>query len=684
MADDPEKNALNAEEGNGHYARLALQDAYRQLEPDQAEQGSHDRSPQVRHHLENGQSRPYPPPLSQLPPHLYRTASQQPSAYEASDASTPTRSPSTSSFTLTQLSTFPSATSRPLAIDGNLDTLANFDTDARDSIENLLRGDSQATGGAGTTNSDDNVNISTTGNDFFARLHHYPSSQQHQIGQQRGEQQGQPQQTSSSVLTTSLLQPRSLLASPQLGLRSRVWRNGSPDAAQEVVSRSRSPNHGHSGRTSVQDTTSDPTHQSIRDDKANDDAAESVNSHALAWDQTCLRIAYLVGTMVTPSANVSVGGRDEADGRPAETSTVAWNDSQTAVTNSAQATSHDIMDSIAATHNIMPGFLDTFAEQCTKGWTGAKPIKKRRKIAQIMHWQNEVLAYFQTVYCGCAEGSPIPVDSLHTTTAPAAGPATQLSVSNEVATTGKCEYCVHPLTPKRPVVWVSDPKDNTDEDVFKKVRRSQEGTGDNLRKVLKSIRGLVLNKKSKRGDSMPMTTAGPAVAGSASVPLPPTRIPPTRPLASLAAALPTTSTLNKFTTCRRAWSQWDAINSDKLRNVSEEMKALYFPQTAMYHVQVDNPEVSPAPQPAKLSSSASLPAKEPVDVAYEGKGKRAVSGLPRANGGDGCDEADDEYDPDEANSHSGRNKLLEMQDRLRRAERLLRKSATAAARTAGS
>lgn len=452
------------------------------------------------------------------------------------------------------------------------------------------------------------------------------------------------------------------------------------------MSRSRSRDHSHSGRISVQDKTPDPAHQSIRDDKANDDAAESVNSHALAWDQTCLRIAYLVGTMVTPSANVSVGGGDEADGPPAESPAVAWNDSQTAVTNSAQATSHDITDSIAATHYIMPGFLENFAEQCTKGWAGAKPLKKRRKIAQIMHWQNEVSAYFQTVYCGCAEGNFIPFDSLHTTIAPATAPALQLSGSNDAAAAaaGTCEYCVHPLTPKRPVVWVSDPKDNNDEDVFKKARRSQESGGDNLRKVLKSIRGLVLNKKSKRNDSMPATSAGAAVAGSSSVPLPPTRIPPTRPLASLAAALPSASTLNKFTTCRRAWSQWDDINSDKLRNVSEEMKALYFPQTAMYHVQVDNPEVSPAPQPAKRSSSASLPAKEPVDIAYEGKGKMVVSGLPRANGGDGCDEVDEEYDPDDANSQSGRNKLQEMQDRLRRAERLLRKSATAAAQTTGS
>ncbi|CAK7263019.1 hypothetical protein SEPCBS119000_000270 [Sporothrix epigloea] len=683
MAAAPEKNALNAEQGNGRYARLAAQDAIHQLEPDQAEQGSHDRSPQLRHHLQSHQHRPPSRPRSRPQPHLHHTASQQPSTSGASDASSPTRTPSTSSSTLTQPSTFPSATSRARAIDGTLETPVHHDnTDARDPADNSLRGEPQAIGDTDINDGDDYDNLSAPDHVHFEQLHHYPSSQRHQLQQQ---EQAPHQQGSNCFLAASLSQPRSLLASPQLGLRSRVWRSGSTGAAREAVSQSRSRNHSHSGRASVEDKSSDPTHESARDDKANDDVAESVNSRALAWDQTCLRIAYLVGTMVTPSANASVGGggeecRGEADGRPAETSAAGWNDSQTAVTNGAQAARYDTADSIAATHNIMPGLLDNLAEQCTKGWVGAKPIKKRRKIAQIMHWQNEVLAYLETVYCGCAEGSPIPVDSLLVTTAPAAAPASQSAAGSGADAASRCDYCVHPLMPKRPVVWVSDPKDNNDEDIFKKARRSQEGTGDSVRKAFKSIRGLVLNMKSKRTVSMPVTTHAAAITEGPSVPPPPGRTPSARPLASLAAVLPTAPTLNKVTSCRRAWSQWDDINSERLRNASEEMKALHFPQTAMYRVQVENPEVSPAPPPANRSSSGLPPAKEPAkesaDVVCDGKGKKAAAG-------DGCDEADEDYDPNE-NSQSGRNKLQEVQARLRRAERLLRRSAAAAAQTAGS
>ncbi|CAK7223414.1 hypothetical protein SCUCBS95973_005170 [Sporothrix curviconia] len=629
-------------------------------------------------------------------PHHHRSASRQTPAYEASDASTPTRTRSTSSSTFTPLSTFPSSTSRVHPIGDNLEALAHIDSldniDTHNPRGNIVRAvHDRVTGGPAATD------VHGHGNSNNSTPDH----------------------------------PHSLLASPQLGLRSRVRRSGTAGASRGSASQSRSRNHSHSRRTSLENNTQGATRRSV-DDKTNDDpvtnedhenheihqdrgdrgsadieddnnddddddAAKSVDSHALAWDQTCLRIAYLVSTMMTPSANPSVGGGVDADGRASETSGVARNNSQTALanagngpTNSAHGSKYTDADAVAAAHGIMPGVLDSFVLQCTKGWPGSDPAKMRRKIAKIMHWQNEVLACGKTVYCGCADGSPIPDDSLYASATPAAAvsaiPAPQpAGASGDAAEDAKCGHCGFVLTPKRPIVWVADPRDNNDEDVFKKVRRSQEGAGDSLRKAFKSIRGFILSKKSKqRSVSTPVATTAAAVVGSSSVPSPPTRTPPT-PSAMLFA-----DSLDKPTTCRRAWSFWDEINTDKLRSTSEEMKALFFPQTAMYHVRVECSEAWSTMQDAKRSASTVPRPKEPEDVAYEGKGKKPVhNGDKRKKTAHDDDDADDEdYDPDEADSQGERGKLQSTHARLRRAERLLQKqkntTAAAAPQTAGN
>ncbi|CAK7228479.1 hypothetical protein SBRCBS47491_006920 [Sporothrix bragantina] len=692
------------ESANGPYAKLAVSGAHNQQEVEQGstsqlQDSNHDHQPQNRYHHQHSQHTfPHPHHHS----HHHRTASRQTPAYEASDASTPTRTRSTSSSTFTPLSTFPSSTSRAHPIGDNLEILTNIDNldniDTRNPYNSIVRAEHvQVTGGADTRDIHDYINTTEPDHVPFAQLHSYYPSSQHQ------QQQQQPSQTTNGFLTLPLPQPHSLLASPQLGIGSRVRRRGTAGASRGSASQSRSRNHSHSRRTSLEENnTQDTTHRSVNDDNNtnedqeglgsggdndaddNDDAAESVDSHALAWDQTCLRIAYLVSTMVTPSANASVGGGIDADGRASETLAAARNDSQSANGGegpSDSASNHKDMTSNEASHSNVPGFLDTFVERCNKGWSGSDPTKKRRKIAQIMHWQSEVLAFSKTVYCGCANGSPIPDDSLFAAAAPTAAAPPAQSANAAAAGNGSCGHCGYPLTPKRPVVWVSDPRDHNDEDVFKKVRRSQEGAGDSLRKAFKSIRGFVLNKKNKRSVSTPATTTAAAVAGTSTVPSPPTRTPPAQPSASPATANAAASAvLDKPTTCRRAWSQWDEINTENLRNTSEEMKALFFPQTDMYHVQVDGSEASNTVQGVKLSGLSSPQSKKPDDATHESKGKNVVD----QRGGDGHDEDDEDYDPDEADSQGELNTLHETQARLRRAERLLQKNVVAAAQTAGN
>ncbi|CAK7205506.1 hypothetical protein SEUCBS139899_008282 [Sporothrix eucalyptigena] len=698
---------------DGPYAKLAVSGAHPKQQsqqdlglanPSNQVQDNDSHLPQNRYH-HHQQHQPLPlhhtQHLQHLP-HLHQNASRPTPAYEASDASTPTRTRSTSSSTFTPLSTFPSSTSRAHPIGDNLEVLDNLDH----TLDSVIRAEQVpvATGIDTNTNGEHGDDAAPDHVPFTQLRSYYHTSPQ--------QQQQQHQPNSNAFLTAPSSQPTSLLASPQLCLRSRARRSGTAGASRGSASHSRSRNHSHSRRPSLEEDHQGANHRSVNDgsnndnadngdhvsdedhkgrgsvDDDDDDAAESVDSHALAWDQTCLRIAYLVSTMVTPSANASIGGGGvgDADGRVSEISAIARNDSQIMVSNTGNidangagtTDSNDIEPGVAM-FQIHPAMLDSFVDMCHKGWTGSEPIKKRRKIAQIMHWQNEVCAYGKNAYCGCADGSPIPNDSLIAAAAPSA-PAPRPHVGEDASI---CGHCVCPLTPKRPVVWVSDPRDHNDEDVFKRVRRSQEGAGDSIRKALKSFRGLVFSKKNKRGVSTPATTA--AVAGTPSAPSPPTRTPPALPSQSPS---PASSAQDKPTTGPRAWSQWEEINSETLRAKDEETRALYFPQTAMYHVKIEEPEgsVLAKEKETKRSSASSPQPKKPdaSDAHCNGKGKASAEAV-APNDVDFDNDDDEEYDPDEADSQNDeRNRLQETQARLRRAEKLLKKNTAAAVQTLGN
>ncbi|KAL1913789.1 hypothetical protein Sste5344_000056 [Sporothrix stenoceras] len=533
--------------------------------------------------------------------------------------------------------------------------------------------------------------------------------------------------------------PQSLLASPQLCLRSLSRRSGRT-ARTGASSHSRSRNDSHSRRPSLEDgrpkdeTTVNSAEKVVRaTDKIeignendndefnrdqqdghddNDDAdAESLDSHALAWDQTCLRIAYLVSTMVTPSTNVSVGG-GVADGgaQASEMARSASNPGINGGANGANGVNSINGDATSlgagsAEWQLLPEILDHFVDLCNKGWSGvSEPNKKRRKIAQILHWQNEVCSYGENAYCGCSDGSPVPNDSLITAAEPpslqSASTSTSASVSISTSTStasasgeassvanenAKCGHCAFVLTPKRPIVWVADPKDGADEIVFKKVRRANEGPGDSIRKAFKSFRGLVFSKKNKRSVSSP---AG-ALTTNATLAATPSTLTPPQPTQAASSPPSSSPVLDKATMARRAWNQWEELNSQRLRDESDETRALFFPQTAMYSVRDEDVEV-PAKTPSvggKAPGSMS-----PSDTQAQVKELAPLVGdmKPSADHIDDEEEDDEEYNPDDdvsqdhdANDPSAEQRRQhESNARLRRAEKLLKKTNEVAATTA--
>ncbi|ERT01881.1 hypothetical protein HMPREF1624_00175 [Sporothrix schenckii ATCC 58251] len=678
-----------------------------------------------------------------------RNPARKQAAYEGSDASTPTRTRSTSSSNFTPLSTFPSATSRTFAVDGqtNLncvdptgnttDTHCDSTIGRAEHMHVINNADKHSQHAYDDNNGDDDGNGSGSTADHvpFAQLqpiHLYPSSQQQHEDRHRQD---------SAFLSTPAPQPHSLLASPpQLCLRSRSGRSGNGRIAKTgVSSRSGSHKDSHSQRPSLEgrggsvdgnhrDETTNAVGRSADTNADNDDSdSESLNSHALAWDQTCLRIAYLVSTMVAPSANASVGGgpadKDTQLPTPLAMARVGRNPGENGANGVTSITSVNgdtaSLGMGSAEWELLPQVLDHFVDLCTRGWTGTEPDKKRRKIAQMLHWQNEVYACGKAAYCGCADGSPVPNDSLlaaalelplplqpvsatssapaSVTTSAASASAPTLATDETVASIGKCaamcSRCSFPLTPNRPIFWVADPKDGTDEVVFKKVRRTQEGPGDSIRKAIKSFRGLVFSKKNKRSVSSP---AG-ALATTTMLAAPRASFTPPRSLSP--------SILDKATLSRRAWCQWEEVNCQRLCDESDENRALFFPQTAMYTVREEDVEVAARPasaeegnaaagslSPSTTQARAQAQARAQIQAQAQELG-RLVGGMKSGAIYD-SDEDDEEYDPDiddgddnddddddAKNVSAEQRRQRETNARLRRAERLLKKTNDAAATT---
>lgn len=495
-------------------------------------------------------------------PHNHHHHRPLPSAH-ASDDSTPSRTRSTSSSNFTPLSTFPSSTSRPQA------------HSERDKVHvKVTAADHNADAGA----SDDHDVPFAQLNHYYR---HYPAAHAPQP-------------------------PHSLLASPPLCLRGHLRRGGKSAASRcsRSQSRSRRPSQEEDRNSGVSagaeqdiDSSADPsraiTTGAVHDDDEGrgasnnddgnivdnvdddeDDEAQSLDSQTLAWDQTCLRIAYLVSTMVTPSANVSVGG--DVEGLPS-TSAAA-----------AAALSSSSLDNAVA-RQLSPPMLEHCVDKCPRGWPGVEVWKKRRKVAQTLRWQGEIADCGKAVYCGCGDSCATPYSEEPPDDAAAAaadfddGPGADVTSESPAI----CEWCRCPLTPERPIVWVAHPADKGS-DAFK----SPDGgsAGDSLRKVFKSFRGLVFSSKKKRSASLP----SPATAAN--------------------TATSTQQDCGKKTTARRAWDQWDEINCSRLRQAGDDSLQQFFPTTAMYHVQTEDADeqraarAGAAPETAAAGAAAEGPA----------------------------------------------------------------------------
>ncbi|EPE10782.1 hypothetical protein F503_05877 [Ophiostoma piceae UAMH 11346] len=141
----------------------------------------------------------------------------------------------------------------------------------------------------------------------------------------------------------------------------------------------------------------------VGDVGVNGSEAESIDSQTLALDQTRLRIAYLVSTMVTPSANALVDAT--AVGAAAGAGEDAKDASRLASTAPTPLYGRDELANQEASE------VGHYMEQCPRGWNHTELAKKREKITQILYWQSEVTELGDdSVYCGCSVGTATPYD----------------------------------------------------------------------------------------------------------------------------------------------------------------------------------------------------------------------------------------------------------------------------------
>ncbi|OAA67287.1 hypothetical protein SPI_01863 [Niveomyces insectorum RCEF 264] len=567
-----------------------------------------------------------------------------------SESSTPTRTRSTSSSNSTPHSTLPSTSTSSRAR-----PLAGYDNDDNSGAP-LVHRIERATTDDGASDPEDAAHDHVP----FAHLHHsyYP----HDPPATRPVQSPSPPPPPP---------PHSLLACPPSCLRSRARVRRS---ASQSRSRSRSRSHNRNlyqnrnqtgNRSRIQSsrertkrrTNSDVTdaqahltdHAAITsccgtnndvvrnadnsaDDDGNDDGdddAVSLGSHALAWDQTCLRIAYLVSTMVTPSGASAGGSGHGGTGdqampvAPPATAAAAAAVALTAGTLTTDAPGAANGD--ASELKQSSGLIGYFADQCPRGWMGVESHKKRRKIVQVLVWLTEVDKLGDDTCCACSTGTASQIDVLETgqanaavadggggTAAPPFGPRT--------THTTLCPQCGHPLAPQRPVVWVG--ASDSEDDLLKRLRRPQESAAEGLRKAFRGIRGLVARKKrnspyalsAKNGSSLDQSVPGG----------------------------------------QGLWDQWDELNCQRLFRAGGASAAqFFFPQTAMYQDHQDATAQAATAEAAMTEAVEGTAAAIPIEL--------STSSVTTSD--------DNRDDPRSRELRQQR----EMKARLRRAEQLLAK-----------
>ncbi|EFX02576.1 hypothetical protein CMQ_2505 [Grosmannia clavigera kw1407] len=263
-------------------------------------------------------------------------------------------------------------------------------------------------------------------------------------------------------------------------------------------------------------------------DHDHDGPAKTVDSHDLAWDQTRLRIAYLVSTMVSPPGDVATNDSyEELSDRNASPDRIA-----SAATDAAVTAATPLPDRATVRRDPSPK-IDI--DPCPGGWPGLELLKKRRRITQIQRWCGEIAALGNSrTYCACSVGCAVPqgdgpfeecatpeytlqddpdadvaVESIHVPPAsPSAASHLSLSISYSVPpsptpslptpapvaasahSSSRCDGCGHRLTPSRPFDFVGDAG------LLKGSRHTPDSSAaQGLRKALRGIRGLVSRKK---------------------------------------------------------------------------------------------------------------------------------------------------------------------------------------------
>ena len=373
----------------------------------------------------------------------------------------------------------------------------------------------------------------------------------------------------------------------------------------------------------------------VGDVGANGSEAGSIDSQTLALDLTRLRIAYLVSTMVTPSANVAAdatavgaaagaGGDANDASHPALTAPVPLYGCNGLASQEASEVGH-------------------YMEQCPKGWNHTQPAKKREKITQVLYWQSEVAELGDdAVYCGCSVGTATPYDENDDSDVgftPAMQPRRQASseagmprlstVTSGVTTIGTsapgpdrsstaspsssmtapsssltsslssssspgspslrssrpcCHGCKKLMMPPRTVVFVSSSPDD-----FPWLQRAEDGGHSNsgFRKAIRAIRAIIgLSKRKRdRSDPSPNGLQNPDVAkiansggGNAFYFAVPDLtgvqlVGPASPILRRKRSIPDA----------KVWELWEKTNCDELRDhVEKDEWALFFPVTDMY------------------------------------------------------------------------------------------------------
>jgi len=148
-------------------------------------------------------------------------------------------------------------------------------------------------------------------------------------------------------------------------------------------------------------------------------ASLSINSHALAWDQTYLRITYLVGTM-GPSSPTPATSPETEHPRP-------FADDYDEEVREKRATA-------TAAAVVVKTTAATAAAEKDRSWPAVPREKARRKRAQIQTWCAEVALHGREAPCACACAVG----------ASAAVPASTPAAAAAMAECDVCEVCRRP------------------------------------------------------------------------------------------------------------------------------------------------------------------------------------------------------------------------------------------------